>query len=128
VTLQDVLYRTNRLTCGKLWALWPASSMLRRLDDRIRDLCARPVKSQDPAELYNIFSQLQTISEDLTRVMNRLKALYRGWGIPCAGTQGKSGTSVEPRGPTCFNFLISRKPDKNCLPGKTGSLSLSPRL
>ena len=24
---------------------------------------------------------------DLTRVMNRLKALYRGWGIPCAGTQ-----------------------------------------
>src|ERR1019366_9024750 len=23
----------------------------------------------------------------LTRVMNRLKALYRGWGIGCAGTQ-----------------------------------------
>src|SRR6202035_2417260 len=29
----------------------------------------------------------QNISKDLTRVMNRLKALYRGWGIPCAGTQ-----------------------------------------
>ena len=29
----------------------------------------------------------QTISKDLTRVMNRLKALYRGWGIPCAGTR-----------------------------------------
>jgi hypothetical protein len=29
----------------------------------------------------------QTISKDLTRVMNRLKALYRGWGIPGAGTQ-----------------------------------------
>jgi transposase len=28
-----------------------------------------------------------TISKDLTRVMNRLKALYRGWGIACAGTQ-----------------------------------------
>jgi len=27
-----------------------------------------------------------TISKDLTRVMNRLKALYRSWGIPCAGT------------------------------------------
>jgi transposase len=26
-----------------------------------------------------------TISQDLTRVMNRLKALYRGWSIPCAG-------------------------------------------
>jgi len=28
-----------------------------------------------------------TISKDLTRVMNRLKALYRGGGIPCGGTQ-----------------------------------------
>src|SRR5271157_1647732 len=28
-----------------------------------------------------------TISKDLTRVMNRLKALYHSWGIPCAGTQ-----------------------------------------
>jgi transposase len=28
-----------------------------------------------------------TISKDLTRVMNRLKALYRSWGIPCEGQQ-----------------------------------------
>src|ERR1700675_4049903 len=28
-----------------------------------------------------------TISKDLGRVMNRVKALYRGWGIPCAGTK-----------------------------------------
>src|SRR6202521_2882071 len=27
-----------------------------------------------------------TISKDVTRVMNRLKALYRSWAIPCAGT------------------------------------------
>ena len=27
-----------------------------------------------------------TINKDLTRVMNRLKALYRGWGIACSGT------------------------------------------
>ena len=27
-----------------------------------------------------------TISKDLNRVMNRLKALYRSWAIPCAGT------------------------------------------
>ena len=26
-----------------------------------------------------------TITRDLTRVMNRLKAIYRGWGIACAG-------------------------------------------
>ena len=29
----------------------------------------------------------QTLSQDLNRVMNRLKALYRGWGIACGGTQ-----------------------------------------
>src|ERR1700721_1988228 len=28
-----------------------------------------------------------TISQDLTRVMNRIKALYRSWGIPCSGQQ-----------------------------------------
>jgi hypothetical protein len=28
-----------------------------------------------------------TISKDLTRVMNWLKALYRSWGIPCAGKE-----------------------------------------
>jgi transposase len=28
-----------------------------------------------------------TISKDLTRVMNRLKALYHSWGIACSGTQ-----------------------------------------
>ena len=28
-----------------------------------------------------------TISKDLTRVMNRVKALYRSWGIPCGGQQ-----------------------------------------
>ena len=27
-----------------------------------------------------------TITKDLTRVMNRLKALYRSWAIPCAGS------------------------------------------
>ena len=30
----------------------------------------------------------RTLSQDLNRVMNRIKALYRGWSIPCAGTQG----------------------------------------
>src|SRR5260370_5616002 len=28
-----------------------------------------------------------TISKDLTRVMNRVKALYRSWGILCVGQQ-----------------------------------------
>ncbi|HET6177541.1 MAG TPA: hypothetical protein VFE61_11455, partial [Candidatus Sulfotelmatobacter sp.] len=29
----------------------------------------------------------QTLSQDLNRVMNRVKALYRGWGIAGGGTQ-----------------------------------------
>ena len=28
-----------------------------------------------------------TITKDLTRVMNRLKAVYRSWAIPCSGTE-----------------------------------------
>jgi transposase len=28
-----------------------------------------------------------TLTRDLTRVMNRVKAIYRGWGITCAGQQ-----------------------------------------
>ena len=26
-----------------------------------------------------------TITKDVTRSMNRIKALYRSWGIPCSG-------------------------------------------
>jgi hypothetical protein len=37
--------------------------------------------------LRELARSYQTISKDLNRVMNRLKTLYRGWGIPCAGSQ-----------------------------------------
>src|ERR1700733_5219043 len=37
--------------------------------------------------LRELTRSYQVISKDLNRVMNRLKALYRGWGIPCTGTQ-----------------------------------------
>jgi transposase len=37
--------------------------------------------------LRELARSYQVISKDLKRVMNRLKALYRGWGIPCTGTQ-----------------------------------------
>jgi hypothetical protein len=39
-----------------------------------------------------------TISKDQGRVMSRLKALYRSWGIRCSGTQAMShaiGTDAE---------------------------------
>jgi hypothetical protein len=46
--------------------------MLRRLDDRIRELCAKAVKSQDPAELHNIFSQLRAAIKEHAGRLRRL--------------------------------------------------------
>jgi transposase len=37
--------------------------------------------------LRELARSYEVVSKDLKRVMNRLKALYRGWGIPCTGTQ-----------------------------------------
>jgi transposase len=41
--------------------------------------------------LRELARSYQVVSKDLKRVMNRLKALYRSWGIPCSGTQVYSG-------------------------------------
>ena len=49
----------------------------------------------------------QTISKDLTRVMNRLKALYRGWGIPCAGKAAKLLRQIPCIGPIRAARLIA---------------------
>ena len=37
--------------------------------------------------LRELARSYQVVGKDLMRVMNRIKALYRSWGIPCAGTQ-----------------------------------------
>ena len=37
--------------------------------------------------LRELARSYQVVSKDLQRVMNRIKALYRSWGIPCTGTQ-----------------------------------------
>ncbi len=37
--------------------------------------------------LRELARSYEVISKDSKRVMNRLKALYRSWGIPCTGTQ-----------------------------------------
>jgi len=61
----------DHLTCAKLLALWPSSSMLRRLDDRIRELCTNAVKSQDPAELHANFSQLRAAMKEHIKRLRR---------------------------------------------------------
>jgi transposase len=61
----------------------------RKLAELLRAGLLRPVYHGENGlrTLRELARSYQTMSKDLTRVMNRLKALYRGWGIPCAGTQ-----------------------------------------
>jgi hypothetical protein len=60
----------------------------RKLAELLRTGLLRPVYHGENGlrTLRELGRSYQTISKDLTRLMNRLKALYRGWGIPCAGT------------------------------------------
>jgi len=60
-----------------------------KLSELLRAGLLRPVYHGEHGlrTLRELARSYQTISKDLRRVMNRLKALYRGWGIPCAGTQ-----------------------------------------
>jgi transposase len=61
----------------------------RKLADLLRTGMLRPVYHGENGlrTLRELARSYQTISQDLTRVMNRLKARYRGWGIACAGPQ-----------------------------------------
>jgi transposase len=61
----------------------------RKLADLLRTGMLRPVYHGENGvrTLRELARSYQNIGKDLTRVMNRLKALYRGWSIPCAGTQ-----------------------------------------
>ncbi len=60
-----------------------------KLTDLLRTGMLRPVYHGENGlrTLRELAGSYQTIRKDLTRVMNRLKAVYGGWGIPCAGTQ-----------------------------------------
>jgi len=61
----------------------------RKLADLLRTGMLRPVYHGEHGlrTLRELGRSYQTIGKDLNRVMNRVKALYRGWSIACAGTQ-----------------------------------------
>ena len=61
----------------------------RKLADLLRTGMLRSVYHGEHGlrTLRELGRSYRTISQDLNRVMNRIKALYRGWSIPCAGTQ-----------------------------------------
>jgi len=59
----------------------------RKLSDLLRAGLLTPVYHGESGvrTLRELCRSYLTINKDLTRVMNRLKALYRSWAIPCAG-------------------------------------------
>ncbi|HEY6250498.1 MAG TPA: transposase [Candidatus Angelobacter sp.] len=59
----------------------------RKLSDLLRAGLLTPVYHGEAGvrTLRELSRSYLTITKDLTRVMNRLKALYRSWAIPCAG-------------------------------------------
>jgi transposase len=61
----------------------------RKLADLLRTGMLRPVYHGEHGlrTLRELARSYQTLGQDLIRVMNRIKALYRGWGIACGGTQ-----------------------------------------
>ena len=93
--LYDLLkpYVTNVVVCdSRRNALLQEGSKSDRIDGRklselLRANLLRPVYHGENGlrPLKELVRAYLTISKDLTRVMNRVKAIYRGWGIPCAG-------------------------------------------
>ena len=59
----------------------------RKLSDLLRAGLLTPVYHGESGvrTLRELARSYLTVTKDLTRVMNRLKALYRSWAIPCAG-------------------------------------------
>ena len=86
-------YVTNVVVCdSRRNALLQEGSKSDRIDGRklselLRANLLRPVYHGENGlrPLKELVRAYLTISKDLARVMNRVKAIYRGWGIPCAG-------------------------------------------
>ena len=59
----------------------------RKLADLLRSRLLSPVYHGENGvrTLKELARSYLAVTQDLTRVMNRLKALYRSWAIPCAG-------------------------------------------
>ena len=59
----------------------------RKLAELLRANQLKPVYHGDHGvrTLKELGRSYRTLTQDVTRVMNRIKALYRSWAIPCAG-------------------------------------------
>src|ERR1700747_3334785 len=61
----------------------------RKLAELLQNNQLRPVYHGNHGlrALKELVRSYLTITKDLSRVMTRVKAIYRSWGIPCSGTQ-----------------------------------------
>jgi len=61
----------------------------RKLSDLFRAGLLTPVYHGESGvrTLQELGRSYRTVNQDLTRVMNRLKSVYRSWAIPCAGQE-----------------------------------------
>src|SRR6202045_3410432 len=61
----------------------------RKLSDLLRAGLLTPVYHGESGSrtLRELSRSYLAVSKDLTRVMNRLKAIYRSWAIPCTGQE-----------------------------------------
>ena len=61
----------------------------RKLAELLRGGLLRPVYHGENGlrTLRELARSYSTLSQDMTRVMNRIKALYRSWGIACGGVR-----------------------------------------
>ena len=68
----------------------------RKLAELLRNRALKPVYHGEHGlrMLKELSRSYLTITKDLGRVMNRLKALYRGWAIPCAGRKSTHRVTV----------------------------------
>ena len=96
----------------------------RKLAELLRTNQLKPVYHEEHGirALKELGRSYLTITKDVTRVMNRIKALYRSWGIPCGGTRVYAprhraewlARIVEPgvrvRGEHLYQQLDSRQP------------------
>ena len=73
----------------------------RKLADLLRSGLLSPVYHAENGirTLKELARSYLAVTQDLTRVMGRLKALYRSWAIPCAGERVYSPPSAEVAGP-----------------------------
>jgi transposase len=60
----------------------------RKLAELLRNNQVKPVyhEKHGTRALKEVGRSYLTLTKDVTRVMNRIKAVYRSWAIPCAGT------------------------------------------